>query len=70
MTARSYTVDEQGKLDNFAKEPQMYVDENVRTGFTAYSEKVNGRLAMIGFVALVLTEVLSGHSFVSLVAGF
>jgi Chlorophyll A-B binding protein len=70
MTERSYTVDEQGKLNNFATEPQMYVDENVRTGFTAYSEKMNGRLAMIGFVALIVTEVLSGHSFVSLVAGF
>jgi hypothetical protein len=69
MTSRSYTVDEQGKLNNFATEPQMYVDENVLTGFTAYSEKMNGRLAMIGFVALILTEVLSGHSFVSLIVG-
>ena len=69
MNVRSYTTDEQGKLNNFATEPQMYVDENVRTGFTNYSEQMNGRLAMIGFVALILTEALSGHSFVSLLAG-
>lgn len=70
MHSRSYTTDEQGKLNNFATEPQMYVDESVRTGFTTYSEKMNGRLAMVGFVALVLTEVFSGHSFVSLLTGF
>jgi hypothetical protein len=69
MNSRSYTIDEQGKLNNFATEPQMYVDENVQTGFTAYSEKMNGRLAMIGFVVLVLTEALSGHSLVSLLTG-
>ncbi|WP_404790066.1 chlorophyll a/b-binding protein [Altericista sp. CCNU0014] len=69
MNSRSYTVDEQGILNNFATEPQMYVDESVRTGFTVYSEKMNGRLAMIGFVALVLTEVLSGHSFIGLLTG-
>lgn len=70
MNSRSYTIDEQGKLNNFATEPKMYVDESVQTGFTTYSEKMNGRLAMVGFIALVLTEAVSGHSFVSLLTGF
>lgn len=54
-------IDNQGKLDNFAIEPQVYVQSESRTGFTPYAEVVNGRLAMIGFVALLALEVLSGH---------
>jgi hypothetical protein len=45
----------------------MYVDANVNTGFTKYAEKVNGRFAMIGFVSLLAIEILTGHSFVSLI---
>jgi hypothetical protein len=69
MSAKSYTLDQDGRLNNFAIEPEMYVDASVQTGFTEYAEKMNGRFAMIGFVSLLLTEVLSGHSFVSLVIG-
>lgn len=58
-------VDDQGKLNNFAIEPRTYVDaEGDRTGFTPYAEKVNGRLAMLGFVALLAVEVLTGQGFV------
>ncbi|MGL5062739.1 MAG: chlorophyll a/b-binding protein [Microcoleus sp.] len=66
MTSRNLTVDTQGLLNNFAIEPKMYVDSTVSTGFTAYAEKVNGRFAMIGFVSLLATEVLTGHSFIGL----
>jgi hypothetical protein len=59
-------IDETGKLNNFAIEPQMYVDAEVRTGFTAYAEKLNGRLAMIGFVAMLALEALSGQGLVTL----
>ena len=69
MSANSYTIEENGTLNNFAIEPQMYVDESVLTGFTKHAEMLNGRFAMIGFVALLLTEALSGHSFVSLLLG-
>ena len=69
MRTNSYTIEENGTLNNFAIEPQMYVDESVQTGFTKYAELMNGRFAMIGFVALIVTEVLSGHSFISLLLG-
>ena len=32
-------------------------------GWSAYSERVNGRFAMIGFVALLLIEALSHETF-------
>jgi hypothetical protein len=59
--SRSYTIDEHGILNNYAIEPLMYVDDTATFGFTAYAEKLNGRLAMIGFVSLIAMEVLTGH---------
>lgn len=67
MTSRNLTIDDQGLLNNFAVEPKMYVDATVSTGFTKYAEKVNGRFAMIGFVSLLATEILTGQSFISFI---
>ncbi|MBF2088677.1 MAG: high light inducible protein [Synechococcales cyanobacterium K44_A2020_017] len=62
-------VDDQGKLNNFAVEPQMYVDEVSRTGFTPYAELLNGRLAMIGFVSMLLFEAFAGQGLVTWFTG-
>ncbi len=70
MNSRKMIVDDQGLMNNFAVEPTMYVDANVSTGFTKYAEKVNGRFAMIGFVSLVATEILTGQSFISFIKDF
>jgi hypothetical protein len=59
-------MDETGKLNNFAIEPEVYVDAVARTGFTDYAEKINGRLAMIGFVAMLALEAVSGQGLVTL----
>ena len=32
-------------------------------GWSGYAERVNGRFAMVGFAAVVLTEALSGDTF-------
>ncbi len=58
-------VDDQGKLNNFAVEPKMYVDEVSRTGFTEYAERLNGRLAMIGFVSMLAFEAIAGQGLIS-----
>jgi len=64
MTARSYVVEEGNRLNNYAIEPKMYVDESKKFGFTEYAEQFNGRLAMIGFVSLMALEAITGHGLV------
>ena len=65
MTARGYTTEEQGRLNNFAVEPKMYVDGSSSLGFTKKAEKLNGRLAMIGFVSLLAIELLTGKGIIA-----
>ncbi len=49
---------------------KMYVDESEqRVGFTPFAELWNGRLAMIGFSALLLIEVFSGKGLLTLLHG-
>jgi hypothetical protein len=67
MRTNGSIVDEQGKMNNFAIEPKVYVDEQGdRTGFTPYAELFNGRLAMIGFVSLIAFEALTGQGIIGL----
>jgi hypothetical protein len=62
---RSGTVlDEQGKQNIFAIEPEMYIDEASQAGFTPYAELLNGRMAMIGFISALILEVVTGHGVV------
>ena len=59
-------IDEQGKLNNFAIEPNIVVEENTRVGFTEYAETFNGRAAMIGFAATLLLEIFTGHGVIGI----
>ena len=61
---KGYTTEDGGRLNNFAMEPRMYVDEESNLGFTKEAERTNGRAAMIGFVVLLACEVLTGHGFI------
>lgn len=36
--------------------------ERPKTGFNAYAERLNGRVAMIGFIAIVVIEYVTGRS--------
>jgi hypothetical protein len=62
------TTNEYGQQNMFAKEPTMYVDktEAERYGYETYAEraeKMNGRFAMMGFVAAVVSYATSGSVF-------
>lgn len=50
------TRDREGLTDIHGVETQPYVQSQPRFGWTRSAERLNGRLAMIGFVALVVTE--------------
>jgi hypothetical protein len=64
MISNGYTVEEGNRLNNFAVEPKVYVDESVSTGFTEYAEQLNGRFAMIGFISLLALEAFTGHGLI------
>jgi len=62
--AKGLVTEEQGRLNNYAIEPKVEVMEASQFGFTEYAEKLNGRLAMIGFVSLIALEAATGHGLV------
>ena len=69
------TTNEQGQQNLFAKEPQMYISKTdaERYGYESYAEraeKLNGRTAMLGFVAAVISYSVSGSVFFFGVFGF
>ena len=39
------------------------LEDNYKFGWSSYSEITNGRFAMIGFLAIILIELLSQQSF-------
>jgi len=62
------TTNERGQQNLFAKEPQMYISKTdaERYGYESYAEKaekLNGRTAMLGFVAAVISYTFSGSVF-------
>ena len=62
------TTEDGGRQNMFAKEPKMYVSKTdaERYGYETYAEraeKLNGRTAMLGFVAAVISYATSGSVF-------
>jgi len=57
-----------GRTNMFAKEPRMWVDksEAERYGYETYAEraeKLNGRVAMLGFIAALTSYAFTGSLF-------
>jgi len=59
------TTEDGGRLNAFATEPRMeVVSAESGWGFHERAEKLNGRMAMLGFIALLATELaLGGEAF-------
>jgi hypothetical protein len=60
------TTNDRGQQNMFAKEPTMYTTENDMEKYVAEThneraEKLNGRLAMLGFVIAVGTYITTGQ---------
>lgn len=63
------TTNEFGQQNMFAKEPQMYIseeiieamDNNMYETHNERAERLNGRLAMLGFVIAVGTYITTGQ---------
>ena len=69
------TTNDCGQQNLFAQAPQMYVSQTdaERYGYESYAEKaekLNGRTAMLGFVAAVISYATSGSVFFFGVFGF
>ena len=57
------THDLEGHDNVYAKEPMMeFAGPEAGWGFHRRAEMLNGRLAMLGFVAAIMTELISGES--------
>ena len=63
MTNSSYITTESGGRQNmFPTETRPYIDESVSyEGYPQNAEKVNGRWAMIGFIALLGAYITTGQ---------
>tara|TARA_B100001057_G_scaffold278796_1_gene279042 strand:- start:702 stop:926 length:225 start_codon:yes stop_codon:yes gene_type:complete len=65
------TTEDGGRLNAFATEPRMEVVEAEQGwGFHERAEKLNGRMAMLGFIALIATEIaIGGEAFTHAILG-
>jgi hypothetical protein len=68
MISRGVVTEEGGRSNVYAIEPRVVVDDTQTFGFNEYAEKVNGRLAMIGFVALLIVEICTRQGLVGWLA--
>ena len=55
-------IDEQIREDKLDEE-SIEIKDEYKFGWSSYSEKTNGRFAMIGFLAIIIIELLSKQSF-------
>ena len=62
MTKSDVTTESGGRQNMFPSETRPYIDETVSyDGYPQNAEKVNGRWAMVGFVALLGAYITTGQ---------
>ena len=62
------TTDERGQMNMFAKEPAMYISDEdaIKYGMMTHNERAelaNGRWAMLGLIAGIVSYVATGKLF-------
>ena len=62
------TTNEFGQQNMFAKEPKMYISDEdaIKYGMMTHNERAelaNGKFAMLGFVAAIISYATTGHLF-------
>jgi hypothetical protein len=66
------TTNEHGQQNLFAKEPEMYVsptdaERHALETYAERAERLNGRTAMLGFVAAIISYAFTGHLFFGII---
>jgi len=57
------TTNDRGQQNMWAKEPQMYYENYGMYSPAEVKERTNGRWAMVGFVAGIISYTLTGNFF-------
>ena len=73
--SNTVTTEDGGRTNMWATEPRMYIDQTAaeRYGYETYAEKaekLNGRTAMLGFAAAILSYATTGSVFFFGALGF
>ena len=70
MSNTDVTTESGGRQNMFPSETRPYIDESVSyDGYPENAEKVNGRWAMIGFIALIGAYMTTGQKYPDLLKG-
>ena len=56
-------TEDHNRTNIYAIEPTVYMDENYTVTHNERAELLNGRLAMLGFVAAVISYLVTGKLF-------
>ena len=56
-------TEDHNRTNIYAIEPTVYMDENYTVTHNERAELLNGRLAMVGFVAAVISYLVTGKLF-------
>ncbi|BAZ12042.1 hypothetical protein NIES4071_38700 [Calothrix sp. NIES-4071] len=65
MTGKGFSINERAQVNSYAIKPKVYADKTLKFGLTEYAEKLNGRMAMLGFISSIVVEILTGQGFIA-----
>ncbi|ABW28883.1 MULTISPECIES: chlorophyll a/b-binding protein [Acaryochloris] len=66
---KGFTSDDRGYVNSFAVEPKTSAQEEPVFGFNKNAERISGRLAMVGFMSILLLELATNLNFIQIVTG-